>query len=78
LKATWDAQAAQPKNQTAKRATPIDPLACGAAAVQSFGGEDLSVYDRDRLQKAQMKAWTQQQMAEKRAAGSETKAEADR
>jgi hypothetical protein len=78
VRATWDQQAALPKNQAAKRAQPIDLHACGPAAGQRFAGDDASVFDRDRLQKAQMKSWSTQQMAEKVAKQREDAAGADR
>jgi hypothetical protein len=71
----WGQAKVLPKNQTPKIADPIDPSACGAAALVTFAGEDESVFDRDRLQKEQLRAWSTQQMAEKRAAAEEAKAE---
>jgi hypothetical protein len=77
LKSTWDEQAARPKNQVAKRGTPIDPRACGPAALQGFRGEDEASFDRARLQKEQMRSWSTQQTAENAARKEEaTEAEA--
>jgi len=71
LKSTWDEQSLRPKNQVAKRGEPINPYACGPAAVQDFRGEDEAAFDRMRLQKEQMRSWSTQQVAEKNARNQE-------
>jgi len=44
---------------------PVVPENCGASACQAFIGEDPNCKDRQRLQKAQMRRWVEQQVAEK-------------
>ena len=63
----WDAQMAQPKNEMGKMSAPVIADQCGLASVQKFDGEDRSRAARTALQKAQMRSWTTQQMAEKTA-----------
>lgn len=75
LKGVWDGQCTQPKNDCSKMADPVVADACGLAAGQKFDGEDRSKGSRVRLQAAQMKSWTTQQMAEKQARHAEDKDE---
>eukprot|EP01041_Mallomonas_annulata_P009338 gene9338-19381_t len=42
-----------------------DPSASGTSSCQTFDGEDPGQVDRSKLQKAQMKRWIQEQLAEK-------------
>merc|ERR1719502_106623 len=58
---------AQPKNEMGKMSAPVIADQCGLASVQKFDGEDRSRAARTALQKAQMRSWTTQQMAEKTA-----------
>ena len=67
LKATWSEQLTVPKNQVAKMADPVKPEECGLSALQGFAGEDVNGYSRQCLQKAQIKSWAKQQMAERQA-----------
>ena len=75
LPGVWDGQCTQPKNDCSKMADPVVADACGLAAGQKFDGEDRSKGSRVRLQAAQMKSWTTQQMAEKQARHAEDKDE---
>lgn len=75
LRGEWEQASVMPKNQTPKIAGAVDPSACGMAALVTFAGEDESVFDRTRLQKGQMRSWTLQQQAEKKAIEGEEKEE---
>jgi len=44
---------------------PVVPENCGASACQAFIGEDSNCKDRQRLQKAQMRRWIEEQIREK-------------
>jgi len=67
LKADLQEHAALPKNTCDKGGTTIDAENCGTSAAQYFAGEDKGQGERKRLQQAQMRQWTLQQMAEKAA-----------
>jgi len=54
---------------------PIDPENCGTGAAQYFSGEDKLREERIRIQQAQMRQWTSQQIAEKNARSTEIKEE---
>eukprot|EP00607_Mallomonas_marina_P001528 CAMPEP_0182427276 /NCGR_PEP_ID=MMETSP1167-20130531/16663_1 /TAXON_ID=2988 /ORGANISM="Mallomonas Sp, Strain CCMP3275" /LENGTH=345 /DNA_ID=CAMNT_0024609403 /DNA_START=186 /DNA_END=1223 /DNA_ORIENTATION=+ len=43
----------------------VDPESCGTGACQTFAGEDPGHDERAKMQKAQMRRWTQEQLAEK-------------
>ncbi len=70
--------ASLPKNSCDKIGTPIDPETCGIGAAQYFAGEDKGMQERRRLQQAQMRQWTRQQIAEKQARTVEEKEESMR
>lgn len=69
------AHAMEPKNSCDKMGTPIAPESCSAAAAQYFSGEDKLQSERVRMQQAQMRQWTSQQIAERNARDTETKEE---
>ena len=56
-----------PKNTCDKMGDTVDAEACGFSAAQYFSGEDKNGEERRRLQQAQMRQWTTQQVAEKAA-----------
>ena len=69
------AHAKEPKNSCDKMGNPIDPEQCSAGAAQYFSGEDKLREQRVRMQQAQMRQWTSQQIAEKNARTVEMKEE---
>ena len=71
LKGAWSEHKLLPKNEAPKRSDPVVLEECGISSIQRFNGEDMSVYDRSRLQQNQMKAWSAQQIAERQAAAEE-------
>jgi hypothetical protein len=75
LKGVWAEQKTRPKNEAPRMGDPVVPEECGISAIQRFNGEDMSVFDRARLQQNQMRSWTEQQMAEREAAADELKKE---
>jgi hypothetical protein len=72
------AHAQEPKNTCEKGGDPIDAEQCSFGAAQYFAGEDKQAQERKRLQQAQMRQWTTQQMAEKNARSTEEKEDAMR
>jgi hypothetical protein len=70
--------ASQPKNSCPKIGEPIDAESAGLSAAQYFAGEDKHRAERRRMQQAQMRQWTVQQVAEKSARSNEEKEDAMR
>ena len=75
LKGMWADQKTLPKNEAPRMGDPVIPEECGISAIQRFNGEDMSQFDRQRLQRNQVRSWTEQQMAERTAAAEELKKE---
>lgn len=62
LKASWEAAINAPK---AKPAKDYVPSKFGPSSFQVFDGEDVLAEERDKVQKDQVRRWTQEQIAEK-------------
>jgi len=75
LKAEWSSQRVLPKNEAPKMGDPVVPEQCGMGAVQRLGGEDVTQFERKKLQQQQMRSWTKQQMEERSAKAREEKDE---
>jgi RIB43A len=71
VRAERDAQRLEKHQRTAAEResflAPLVPAACGPSALQTFSGEDAARKAREAAQKDQMRAWTAQQAADKRA-----------
>jgi len=76
LKQDLLAHAKEPKNNCDKIGTSIVAEDCSRGAAQYFSGEDKLRAERIRMQHAQMRQWTRQQVAEKDARSLEIKEEA--
>ena len=66
MKASWADNAARKKIEKAQPVTPdFDMEIAGAASLQRMSGEDIDRAERNKKQKETMKAWIQQQIAQK-------------
>jgi len=67
LKKSWEESMKKKKElEAARRAIKdIDFDKCGSSSAVKFSGEDMTKYDRSKLQQNQMKRWTQEQMYER-------------